>query len=169
MVVRLRLQRFGRVNRPFYRVVAADARAPRDGKFIEIVGTYDPIANNDGIKEVRLKTERIRYWMSVGAQPSDRVGWLLGQFNVLPMPPRRATTLKHIPKKERRDAAAAGKTGFHTMGLAARFAAGLDGLPGAVADCAASATTSAEMPRGGIPTLGLSALWGVGLWVPRQT
>ncbi|EED95242.1 RT16, ribosomal protein 16 mitochondrial small ribosomal subunit, partial [Thalassiosira pseudonana CCMP1335] len=88
MVVRLRLQRFGRTHSPFYRMVAADSRAPRDGKFLEIVGTYNPIANNAGIKEIRLKADRLRYWISVGAQPSDRVAWILGKFGILPPPPQ---------------------------------------------------------------------------------
>lgn len=65
-------------------MVAADNLAPRDGRFLEIVGTYNPIANSAGIKEIRLKTDRLRYWLSVGAQPSDRVAWILGKFGVLP-------------------------------------------------------------------------------------
>lgn len=101
MPVRLRLQRFGRKFLPFYRMVAADSRAPRDGKFLEVVGTYNPIANRHGIKEIRLKTDRLRYWLSVGAQPSDRVAWILGKFGVLPPPPPRYSPLKMIPKKDR--------------------------------------------------------------------
>eukprot|EP00934_Nitzschia_sp_Nitz4_P002547 Nitzschia sp. Nitz4//scaffold115_size69933//37557//37865//NITZ4_006004-RA/size69933-processed-gene-0.59-mRNA-1//1//CDS//3329533505//2537//frame0 len=84
MVVRLRLQRFGRTHRPFYRLVAANARTPRDGKFLEVVGTYNPIANRAGMKEIRLQQDRIQYWLAVGAQPSDRVRWLLGKFGILP-------------------------------------------------------------------------------------
>ena len=80
MVVRLRLQRFGRTHAPFYRMVAANARAPRDGKFLEIVGTYNPIANKAGMKEIRLKEDRLKYWLAVGAQPSGRVAWILGQI-----------------------------------------------------------------------------------------
>ena len=73
MVVRIRLARFGRRNRPFYRIVVADARSPRDGRHIENIGTYDPIPGKDGIKEVRIKSDRVRYWMQCGAQPSSRV------------------------------------------------------------------------------------------------
>uniref|UniRef100_A0A7S0C1J3 Ribosomal protein S16 n=1 Tax=Proboscia inermis TaxID=420281 RepID=A0A7S0C1J3_9STRA len=101
MVVRLRLQRFGRTHSPFYRMVAANARAPRDGKFLEIVGSYNPIPNKHGIKEVRLKTDRLRYWISVGAQPSDRVAWVLGKFGVLPPAPPKFSPQKMIPKKDR--------------------------------------------------------------------
>jgi len=103
MVVRLRLQRFGRTHCPFYRMVAANARAPRDGKFLEIVGTYNPIPNKSGIKEIRLKTDRLRYWIGVGAQPSDRVAWLLGKFGILPPPPPKFNPQKMIPKKDRID------------------------------------------------------------------
>ena len=103
MVVRLRLQRFGRAHSPFYRMVAANAKAPRDGKFLEIVGTYNPIANKQGMKEIRLKTDRLKYWISVGAQPSDRVAWILGKFGILPPPPRKTSFESAIPKKDRKD------------------------------------------------------------------
>jgi len=65
------------------------------------VGTYNPIANKDGIKEIRLKTDRLRYWLSCGAQPSDRVGWILGKFGVLPPPPPRVSLEHMVPKKDR--------------------------------------------------------------------
>jgi len=101
MVVRLRLQRFGQRNCPFYRMVAANSRSPRDGKHLEIVGTYNPIANKQGIKEIRLKTDRLKYWLSVGAQPSDRVAWILGKFGILPPPPPRVSLKNNIPKRDR--------------------------------------------------------------------
>ena len=82
-------------------MVAADSRAPRDGKFLEIVGTYNPIANSAGIKEIRLKTDRLRYWLSVGAQPSDRVAWILGKFGVLPPPQPRYSVEKMVQRKDR--------------------------------------------------------------------
>ncbi|DAZ93856.1 TPA: hypothetical protein N0F65_009578 [Lagenidium giganteum] len=101
MGVRLRLARWGRKDLPFYRIVAADSRAPRDGKHLEIVGTFNPIAAKDGVKELRVNNERVKYWISVGAQPSDRVSHLLGIANILPMPPTRQYTKKCIPKKDR--------------------------------------------------------------------
>ncbi|TFJ82261.1 hypothetical protein NSK_006381 [Nannochloropsis salina CCMP1776] len=109
MVVRLRLQRFGRHDRPFYRIVAADSRAPRDGRFIERLGSYDPIASKDGVKEVRLHSDRIKYWLSVGAQPSDRVAWLMSKYNLLPEAPLRPMTLRHLPRKERKEVVEAKK------------------------------------------------------------
>ena len=88
MVVRIRLARFGRKHRPFYRIVVADARSPRDGRHLERVGTYDPLPGKDGIKEVRLRADRIRYWMACGAQPTSKVAWLLGKAGILPEQPR---------------------------------------------------------------------------------
>ena len=101
MPVRLRLQRFGRKKSPFYRLVAADSRASRDGKFIEMLGTYDPIAREDKVKEVRLNMDRIRYWLGVGAQPSDRVARLLAQAGAAPVPPQRIRPHKATPRAER--------------------------------------------------------------------
>ena len=103
MVVRLRLQRFGRKHSPFYRMIAAHSKAPRDGRFLEIVGTYNPIANRNGMKEIRLKSDRLQYWISVGAQPSDRVAWILGKFGILPPPPPRNSMESAVPKSERKE------------------------------------------------------------------
>ena len=76
MAVRLRLKRMGRKKRPFYRVVAADKRAPRDGRHLEVLGHYDPMPQPH---EVTLKLDRIDYWLSVGALPSDTVASLIKQ------------------------------------------------------------------------------------------
>jgi small subunit ribosomal protein S16 len=73
-MVKLRLTRMGGKKRPFFRIVATDSRAKRDGRFIEILGTYDPVKNPP---EVHLNPERIKYWLSVGAQPTNTVRVLL--------------------------------------------------------------------------------------------
>lgn len=104
MCVRLRLQRFGRTHSPFYRMVAADSRCPRDGKFLEIVGTYNPMPNRDGMKEIRIKTDRLKYWLSVGAQPSKRIAFLCGKFGILPPLPKPFSPNESIPKKDREGA-----------------------------------------------------------------
>lgn len=75
MAARIRLKRMGRRNRPFYRMVVADARTPRDGKFIEELGTYNPLVEGEG--RVSLKKERVDYWLSVGAQPTKTVANIL--------------------------------------------------------------------------------------------
>jgi small subunit ribosomal protein S16 len=79
MVV-IRLRRTGKTKQPSYRLVVADKRSPRDGKFIEIVGHYNPVRQP---KELVVKNERVRYWLGVGAQPSDTVVRLLKQTGVL--------------------------------------------------------------------------------------
>ncbi len=70
----IRLSRFGKKKKPFYRVVVTDKRRPRDGRFVEVVGTYDPLKQP---AEVRLDAERVQYWLGCGAQPSDTVRSLL--------------------------------------------------------------------------------------------
>ena len=108
MVVRIRLARFGRKHRPFYRIVVADARSPRDGRHLERVGTYDPLPGKDGIKEVRLRADRIRYWMACGAQPTSKVAWLLGKAGILPEQPRpEPVAAPPAPAAETADADAA--------------------------------------------------------------
>ena len=73
MSLKIRLARGGAKKRPFYRIVIADSRAPRDGRFIEIVGTYNPILPKGDEKRVTLNLDRIKHWQSVGALPTDRV------------------------------------------------------------------------------------------------
>ena len=73
MAVSIRLSRGGAKKRPYYRIVVADSRAPRDGSFIEKIGTYNPLLGKDDAKRVVLDTDRAKHWLSVGAQPSDRV------------------------------------------------------------------------------------------------
>src|SRR5688572_12298760 len=73
MALAIRLARGGAKKRPYYRIVVADSRAPRDGRFIEKLGTYNPLLAKDSPERVKLDAERISHWLSVGAQPSDRV------------------------------------------------------------------------------------------------
>lgn len=80
-MVKLRLKRIGAKKKPFYRIVVANSTAPRDGKFIETVGTYDPLKNP---AEVKLKEDRVRYWLNNGVQPTDTVAALLKKNNISP-------------------------------------------------------------------------------------
>ena len=73
MALSIRLSRGGAKKRPFYRIIVADARAPRDGRFIEKLGTYNPLLPKDSAERVTLDVERAKHWLSVGAQPTDRV------------------------------------------------------------------------------------------------
>ena len=78
-MVKIRLARHGRKRRPFYRVVAADVNAPRDGKFLEILGTYNPVEKDES-KELTLKIDRVDHWLSIGAQPTDTAAALIKKF-----------------------------------------------------------------------------------------
>ena len=83
MAVKIRLARGGTKKRPFYRIVAADERAPRDGRFIEKLGTYNPLLASDNAERVKLDLERIQHWLSKGAKPTDRVLRFLDQAGVM--------------------------------------------------------------------------------------
>jgi small subunit ribosomal protein S16 len=98
MALKIRLTRGGTKKRPFYRIVAADSRSPRDGRFIEKLGTYNPMVPKDHAERVTLKKERIEYWLSVGAKPSDRVARFLGQAEIIPVPPVANNPKKSQPK-----------------------------------------------------------------------
>ena len=98
MALKLRLARAGTKKRPYYHVVVADARNPRDGRFIERVGTYDPKLEDKSTR-VKLVTERIQHWLSVGAQPTDRVLRFLDTAGLLKREPRNNPE-KAVPGKK---------------------------------------------------------------------
>lgn len=80
MAVKLRLKRMGAKAKPFYRIVAADSRSPRDGRFLEVVGTYDPIKD---VSKVTVDEEKALYWLSKGAQPTDTVRNILSKQGIM--------------------------------------------------------------------------------------
>ena len=88
MAVSIRLSRGGAKKRPYYRIVVADSRAGRDGKYLEQIGTYNPILAKDNPDRVKLNEDRARYWVGVGAQPSDRVARFLDAAGVKERPAR---------------------------------------------------------------------------------
>ncbi|MFP6748324.1 MAG: 30S ribosomal protein S16 [Alphaproteobacteria bacterium] len=98
MSLKIRLARGGAKKRPHYRIVVADSRMPRDGRYIERLGTYDPLLAKDNEGRVVLKDERIRYWLSQGAKPTDRVAKFLGTAEIIPMPAQRNNPDKAKPK-----------------------------------------------------------------------
>ncbi|MCW5699203.1 MAG: 30S ribosomal protein S16 [Rhodospirillales bacterium] len=98
MSLRIRLSRGGAKKRPFYRIVVADSRSPRDGRFVERIGTYNPMLPKDHQDRVLLKDERVRYWLSVGAQPSDRVARFCAEAGLMEARPRPEQTKKPLPK-----------------------------------------------------------------------
>jgi small subunit ribosomal protein S16 len=84
MATRIRLKRMGAKKRPFYRVIVADSRSPRDGRFIETLGTYNPLTNP---AEIKLKADKVQLWLSRGAQPSDTVRHILAREGLLAAAP----------------------------------------------------------------------------------
>jgi len=113
MSVKIRLTRGGAKKRPYYRIVVANSRDPRDGRFIEQVGTYNPMLPSDHSDRVRLKTDRIQKWLGDGAQPSDRVARFLADAGLMERRAIPTQTKKNLPKakaQERlREAAEAAK------------------------------------------------------------
>jgi small subunit ribosomal protein S16 len=98
MALKIRLSRGGAKKRPFYHVVVADSRSPRDGRFIERVGSYNPMVPKEHPERVILKGERIKHWMSVGALPSDRVARFLSDAEMVERPVVHNQTKQHLPK-----------------------------------------------------------------------
>ncbi|MGE4278584.1 MAG: 30S ribosomal protein S16 [Magnetospirillum sp.] len=98
MALKIRLARGGAKKRPFYRIVVADARSPRDGRFIEKVGTYNPLLPTDHAERVILNTEAIQKWLAVGAQPTDRLVRVFADKGLLTAPAKPEQTKKNQPK-----------------------------------------------------------------------
>ena len=122
MTLRIRLARAGAKKRPYYRIVVADSRSPRDGRFIERVGSYNPLLRRDDPDRVRLDDERVRHWLGHGAVPTDRVARFLGAANLIDAPPQRHNPVKAKPKAKAQERAAE---------EAKRAAAAADGSAGA--------------------------------------
>ena len=101
-MLKLRLSRGGTKKRPVYKVVVADSRFARDGRFIEKVGFFNPLLPKDKKERVGLEAERIKYWLGQGAQPTTRVARILGENELMPMPANGNNPKKAVPKKERK-------------------------------------------------------------------
>ena len=101
-MLKLRLSRGGTKKRPVYKVVVADSRFARDGRFIEKVGFFNPLLPKDKKERIGLEAERIKYWLGQGAQPTTRVARILGEHEIIPMPVNGNNPNKAIPKKERK-------------------------------------------------------------------
>jgi small subunit ribosomal protein S16 len=100
MALKIRLARHGTKKRPFYRIVVADSRAPRDGRFIENLGTFNPLLPKDSEERVNLNEERIKHWLGVGAKPTDRVLRFLDAAGILKREARNNPN-KGLPGKKR--------------------------------------------------------------------
>jgi small subunit ribosomal protein S16 len=133
MSLKIRLARGGAKKRPFYRIVVADSRMPRDGRFIERVGTYNPMLAKDHPDRITLQAERIQHWLKIGAQPSDRVARFLGQASIIAMPTYREQPKKSAPRPKTLERLAAREEKKKAAAEAAK-------------EAAAAATAAAEQP-----------------------
>ena len=107
MALKIRLARGGAKKRPFYRIVVAEASAPRDGRYVERVGTYNPMVPKDHEQRLTLNGERINFWMSKGAQPTERVHKMLASAGLMAAPVLRDQPKKSAPGKKRSEREAA--------------------------------------------------------------
>jgi small subunit ribosomal protein S16 len=144
MSLKIRLSRGGAKKRPFFRIVVADSRSPRDGRFIERLGTYNPMLAKDNPERVQFNSERIRHWLSNGATPSPRVARFLGHADVLPMPAVRDQSKKHLPKAKAQERM---KAAEEARKAAAEAAAAAAAAPAEEAPAAGEAPAE-EVPAG---------------------
>ncbi|MDF2095409.1 30S ribosomal protein S16 [Aquibaculum arenosum] len=98
MALRIRLSRGGAKKRPYYQIVVADSRSPRDGRFIEKVGAYNPMLPREHADRIVIKEERVKHWLSQGAVPSDRVARFFSDAELMPARERREQSKKSQPK-----------------------------------------------------------------------
>ncbi|QYE36252.1 30S ribosomal protein S16 [Polymorphobacter sp. PAMC 29334] len=152
MSLAIRLARGGMKKKPYYRIVVTDSRNARDGKFLEKIGTYNPLLNKENPERVKLDGERATHWLSVGAQPSDRVARFLDAAGIRTRA-ARSNPNKGVPgdkAKERSDAAAAKQAELDAATAeaaeAAKIAAAAPPEPEAVAEVEAPAEAAAEAP-----------------------
>jgi small subunit ribosomal protein S16 len=121
MSVRIRLARGGAKKRPFYRIVVADSRSPRDGRFIEVLGTYNPMLQQEHPDRVMLKQERVKHWLEHGATPSDRVAKFCAQVGLMEPRTRSEQSKKPQPKAKAQERA---KAAAEAAAKAGEWAAG---------------------------------------------
>jgi small subunit ribosomal protein S16 len=107
MALKIRLARGGAKKRPFYSIVVADSRSPRDGRFIEKLGTYNPMLDKGHAQRLTMNAERIKHWLERGAAPTDRIARFLGDAGLGPTPAIRETPKKSAPKAKAQERAKA--------------------------------------------------------------
>jgi small subunit ribosomal protein S16 len=110
-MLKIRMSRGGTKKRPFYKIVIADARSPRDGRFIERIGHYNPLLPKDSAERVKLDLDRVKHWLSHGAQPSDRVERFLAEVGLAEKRTKFNDPHKSAPRKKAQERLAAEKKG----------------------------------------------------------
>ena len=101
-MLKIRLSMGGAKKRPIYKIVVADSRFPRDGRFIEKLGSFNPLLPKEKKERIKLESERVKHWLSKGARPTMRVSRILGEVKIMPMPKLGNNPKKAIPKKDRK-------------------------------------------------------------------
>jgi len=101
-MLKIRLSMGGVRKRPIYKIVIADSRAPRDGRFVEKIGSFNPLLPKNNKERIAVESERVKYWLSKGAKPTLRVSRILGEAQIIPMPKAGNNPLKAVPKKDRK-------------------------------------------------------------------
>ena len=144
-MLKLRLSRGGTKKRPVYKVVVADSRFARDGRFIEKVGFFNPLLPKDKKERVGLEAERIKYWLGQGAQPTTRVARILGENELMPMPVNGNNPQKAVPKKERK------KEGEEAPAAAPKAAEAASAPAAPKEEAPAAAAPAAEAPAAEAP------------------
>lgn len=137
MALKIRLSRGGAKKRPYYRIVVADSRSPRDGRFIERLGTYNPMLAKDHPERILFNEDRVRHWLSNGATPSDRVARFLGAANIVATPAIPEQTKKDKPRAKTLERMAAAEEAAKAKAEAEAAAA---------AEAAEAAKAAAEAP-----------------------
>lgn len=122
MALKIRLARGGAKKRPFYRIVVAEATAPRDGRFVERIGSYNPFLEHGNSNRILVDAERAKYWLSVGAQPTDRVVGFLASLDLMPKPERTVTPKQSQPKKKAQERLKAAEAAAESAASAAAAA-----------------------------------------------
>lgn len=107
MSLKLRMSRQGTRNRPFFHIVVAESRSCRDGKFIEKIGTYNPLLARDNPERLKFDADRAKHWLKMGATPSERVAMFFGKAGIIPMPKQRKAIKKAEPKAKMQERAKA--------------------------------------------------------------
>ena len=154
MATVLRLARAGAKKRPYYQIVATDSRNPRDGSYIEQVGSYNPMLPRDHADRIKLKTERLQYWLQVGAQPTERVALFLSAAGLVKAKPNAASPKKSAPKakaqerlREQNEKAEAAQEAKQQAEADAKQAAADEAAAAAEAKQAAAAEAAAPAPE----------------------
>ena len=155
MALKIRLARGGSKKHPFYRIVVAEASSPRDGRFVERLGSYDPMVPKDHENRVSLKDERIKFWMSKGAKPTLRIHKILAAAGLLDAPIIREQPIKAAPGKKRIERENEAKEAAEAPAEAAPAAAApAEEVPAEAtpaAEAPAEATPAAEAPAAAAP------------------